>query len=304
MSQRFACPPRPQVRFSADLAKGGRRRGATPGLALAVALAVGCLGGAALLAATPVMAQPVGNATPYDGELFSLTNQDRTSNGLAALADNAVLSEIGQDRPYYGCSVSPIYGRAADMLTRDYFAHQIPGCTADGGYVWPIMSADGVAWRSAGENIGWNNGYADPASAINTAFMNSPAHRANIMGNYNQLGIGSWYTPGPWNYPGSGSSGLADVYMFAEEFALVGSSAPPPPPPTPPPSSGGGGSSSSGGSHATPTPAPTTVATPTPTPTPKPKPKPRPGVGSEFPQSSRGLLSSTIEQVISGYLDE
>ncbi len=278
------------------MAEGGRGRRGAHGLALAVILALGALGGTALLASTPALAQPVGNATPYDGELFSLTNQDRASNGLAALADNPVLSEIGQNRPYYGCSVSPIYGRAADMLTRDYFAHQIPGCSADGGYVWPIMSADGVAWRSAGENIGWNNGYADPASAINTAFMNSPEHRANILGNYNQLGIGSWYTAGPWNYPGSGSSGLADVYMFAEEFALLGATAPPPPPPTPRPSSSG----SSGGSHASPTPTP--VATPTPTPT--PKPKPRPGVGSQFPSSSQGLLSSTIEQVISGYLDE
>jgi hypothetical protein len=270
-------------------------------LALSLSLAVAGLG--ALLDAAPVLAQGAG-PTPYDGELFALTNQDRTSNGLGALSDNAVLSEIGQNRPYYGCSVSPIYGRAEDMLLRDYFAHQIPGCTADGGYVWPIMSADGVDWRSAGENVGWNSGYAEPAVEVNTAFMNSPPHRANILGDYNQLGVGSWFTPGPWTYPGAGAS-YSDVSMFAEEFALV-AEAPPPPPPPPPPSSSGGGSSPSGGAHSTPTPAPTPTPTPTPqpTPTPKPKARPRPGVGAEFPQQTPGLLSSTIDQVISGYLDE
>ncbi|MHB1525299.1 MAG: CAP domain-containing protein [Candidatus Dormibacteria bacterium] len=263
----------------------------------------------ALVLAAPVGAQPTGSATSYDGELFSLTNQDRTSNGLGALSSNATLAGIGQARPYYGCSPSPIYGRAADMLTRDYFSHQIPGCTADGGYVWPIMTADGVDWRSAGENIGWNSGYADPAAAANTDFMNSAPHRANILGNYNQLGVGSWYTAGPWNYPGSGGGPYSDVYMFAQEFALVASAPPPAPPPTPQPSKPSPTPSTSGGTpRATPTAQPTPAATskPTPTPSASPRPagKPPRGVGARFPESSGGLLSRTIEQVISGYLDE
>jgi hypothetical protein len=141
---------------------------------------------------------------------------------------------------------------------------------------------------------------------VNTAFMNSAPHRANILGDYNQLGTGSWYTAGPWNYPASGSSGYTDVSMFAEEFALVSEYSPPPPPkPTP---------SSTGATHAAPTPtphrapAPTPAATskPTPIPTASPRPSQRPGRGiaSAFPQSSQGLLASTIDQVISGYLDE
>ena len=281
------------------MARGGRRgvghlRGGPAfwGAVFGVGLLLGLTG----LTAAPVLAQPVGNSTPYDGELFSLTNQDRTSNGEGALGYNGTLSAIGESSPYYGCSVSPIYGRAADMLTRNYFAHVIPGCSADGGYVWAIMSADGVHWSSAGENIGWNSGYADPAAGVNSQFMNSPDHRANILGAYNELGVGSWYWTGPW----SGQGTYNDVYMFAQEFAQVGSSAPPPPPPPPPPTSGGGGGGGGGGSSpAGSAPAPT----PAPTPTPKPKP-PRPGVGSSSPRLARGLLSSTIDQVISSYLDE
>ncbi|MGB6772067.1 MAG: hypothetical protein WBF51_08710, partial [Candidatus Dormiibacterota bacterium] len=144
--------------------------------------------------ASPALA--VGGSTPYDGELFSLTNQDRTSNGQGALADNGTLAAIAEASPYYGCSPSPIYGRAADMLNRQYFSHVIPGCSADGGYVWAIMSADGVHWSSAGENVGWNSGYADAAANVNAQFMGSPPHRANILGAYDELGVGSWYYAG------------------------------------------------------------------------------------------------------------
>ncbi len=285
----------------------GLRRALGRPAAVGAGLAFACLITTAVLGSIPVSAIS-GSPTPYDGELFSLTNQDRASNGLAALAENSTLAAIGQARPYYGCSVSPIYGRAADMLNRDYFSHQIPGCSADGGYVWPIMSADGVNWRSAGENIGWNSGYSDPAAEVNTAFMNSAPHRANILGDYNQLGTGSWYTAGPWNYPNSGSSAYTDVSMFAEEFALVSEYSPPPPPkPTPKPTAA---------AHPTPTasttpnrsPAPTPAATSTPTPIPTASPRPKRGshrgIAAEFPQSPQGLLAGTIDQVISGYLDE
>ena len=284
-----------------------RRRDAFIGAALAVAAA----GLMAALGSAPAAAVS-GGPTPYDGQLFSLTNQDRASNGLAALASNDTLAAIAQSRPYYGCSVSPIYGRAADMLNRDYFSHQIPGCSVDGGYVWPIMSADGVDWQSAGENIGWNSGYSNPAAEVNTAFMNSAPHRANILGDYNQLGTGSWYTTGPWNYPGSGSpTGYSDVYMFAEEFALVAAhSAPPPPRPTPSstptPSSIGESPSPTASPTRSPRASPAATPAPTPTPalTPEPTRRPHRGAAAEFAQPPQGFISSTIEQVISGYLDE
>ena len=57
-----------------------------------------------------------------------------------------------------------------------------------------MMQAFGIRYQSAGENIGWNT-YGDAgtaASQINSAFMNSPDHRSNILnGNFTALGIGS-----------------------------------------------------------------------------------------------------------------
>jgi hypothetical protein len=219
--------------------------------------------------AAPAFAQTPGTATAYNGELFSLTNQDRTSNGRTALAENGTLDGIAESR-------------SDDMITNDYFSH----VQLNGQYVWPTMSADGIRYTSAGENIAWNSGAVDPASYANTQFMNSPPHEANILGAYDELGVGSWYATGSWNFADSGGGPWSDVYMFTQEFVEVGSY-------SPPPSSGGSGTAPA-------TPAPTPVPTPTPT----PKPPPPPGVGSKSPKLAQGLLSSTIDQVISSYLDE
>ena len=70
---------------------------------------------------------------------------------------------------------------------------------------------------------------------INTAFMNSPEHRANILGNYNQLGTGAWAATGSWSGGGSSVNG---AIMYTEIFINAPrAGAPPPPPPPPPPPS-------------------------------------------------------------------
>ncbi len=270
------------------------------------------------MAAAAVLLRPApaaaltGSPGSGDGTLFALTNQDRASNGRPSLAYSAALAGVGQSRPYYACNPSPIYGRAADMIQRDYFSHVIPGC---GTYVWPMMTAAGVHWSSAGENIGWVSGYdasQGTASAqwVNNAFMNSAPHRANILGDYNQLGVGSWFTVGPWSYPGSAT--YHNVYMYAEEFALVHASPPPPKPtprptarPTPQPTRNAPAPTPQiPAAHTTkprPQQRPSPLVTPTPTPTPAPPPR---GVAAVPLTPAQGLLASTVDGVISGYLDE
>jgi uncharacterized protein YkwD len=183
--------------------------------------------------------------------LFSLTNQDRTSNGLGALAWNANLGSIATSQHSGGCG--GVNGRSQDMIDRNYFAHQIPPC---GAYVWNVFNIG--AYSSAGENIGWNN-YPPGQSVgqINTAFMNSPDHRANIMGSFNQMGTGAWAATGPWSGAGGPYNG---VIMYTEIFLNgPGGSAPPPPAPRPP---------------APPRPTGTVAAAPPPAPVPSPSPSP------------------------------
>ena len=101
------------------------------------------------------------------------------------------------------------------MIQRGYFSHQIPSCNL---YVWPILDSYAVQYSSAGENIAWNTDspQATSTDAVNTSLMNSAPHRANILGSYNQVGVGAWAAPGPWS---DGTSGPYNgVIMYVEIF--------------------------------------------------------------------------------------
>ena len=125
----------------------------------------------------------------YDSQLFSLTNQDRTSNGVHSLRFSGTLQNIGEGAPY-NCRGVQVSGRSVDMIRRNYFAHPILGC---GEYVFSMMQAFGIHYRSAGrEHRLGLQALRSPASYINGAFMNSRDHRANILSpNYTEMGVGS-----------------------------------------------------------------------------------------------------------------
>jgi hypothetical protein len=50
-----------------------------------------------------------------------------------------------------------------------------------------LKAAAGSGWSKLGENVG-RGGTVD---SLHTAFMNSPGHKANILGDYNYVGIGT-----------------------------------------------------------------------------------------------------------------
>ena len=153
--------------------------------------------------------------------LFSLTNSDRTSNGVHAVTFSGTLEAIGENARY-NCDGITVDGRSYDMIHRNYFAHPILGC---GQYVFSMMQAFGIHYKSAGENIGWVDGNLSTGSAasyINGAFMNSPEHRSNILDSrYTEMGVGSDESaPGVvWTGVSAWQTG---VWMFSEEFAQVG----------------------------------------------------------------------------------
>jgi hypothetical protein len=111
-------------------------------------------------------------------DLIVLTNSDRTSNGLVSLRPHDGLIGVARDR-------------SQDMAVRNYFSHEIP---PDGLYFENLLDGAGIRFRQAGENIARNN-YPDRETTrrAQTGFLNSPAHRANIMDPvYRELGIGAW----------------------------------------------------------------------------------------------------------------
>jgi uncharacterized protein YkwD len=127
----------------------------------------------ALPAAKPP-APPVSTVGGAAGVQLSLMNQDRAANGVAPLAWSAALARVAQYR-------------AQDMLNRNYFSHYDPS-TGQLAFV-ELFHLWGISYSTAGENIAWST---NPSmAAINTMFMNSPEHRANILnGAYHRAGVG------------------------------------------------------------------------------------------------------------------
>jgi uncharacterized protein YkwD len=70
------------------------------------------------------------------------------------------------------------------MCNRGYFSHYSP----DGKAPWDRLTAGGIQFFSAGENIAM--GYPNP-QAVHNGWMNSPGHRQNRLdGGWKRVGIG------------------------------------------------------------------------------------------------------------------
>ncbi len=123
--------------------------------------------------------------------LVDLANQDRTSNQLAVLTVNPILEKAAQ-------------AKANDMAAKSYFAHTSP----EGKTPWYWFSDAGYKYSSAGENLAIN--FTD-SGEVNTAWMNSPGHRANILnGKFTEIGIAT--AQGTYN----GQATVFVVQMFGK----------------------------------------------------------------------------------------
>lgn len=104
-------------------------------------------------------------------QIVALTNTDRAAHHLPPVTEDAALDKAAQ-------------AKAADMLANQYFAHTSPqGITP---WYWALQS--GYIYMYAAENLAMD--FSD-AESVETAWMNSPTHRANILGGkYKNIGIG------------------------------------------------------------------------------------------------------------------
>lgn len=110
-------------------------------------------------------------------QFYGLLNGDRQANGLQPLVLNSQLSGFAQLR-------------AQNLLNS---AGALNHYDASGKLVLrEIMDDNQIPYATAGENLAENNFSApQTVGTANTALMNSPTHRANILSaNYQQVGIG------------------------------------------------------------------------------------------------------------------
>jgi hypothetical protein len=124
----------------------------------------GWLLSAALLASTFVglSPAPASASGPNTSNILSAVNSSRANAGRRPLSLRSDLSAVA-------------YRWSQHMAATGTLAHN------------PNLTAQVSHWRWVGENVG----YGPDWRSVETAFMNSPAHRSNILDrDYSQIGIG------------------------------------------------------------------------------------------------------------------
>lgn len=128
--------------------------------------------------------------------MLCLTNYAREKVGLGPLEASPQLEESAADK-------------GADVLACNSFSH-----TACGREFTYWMQATGYlsteCWR-VGENLAWGASEYGAVTSIFRAWLRSPTHRANILGDYAQIGINLQI--GPLN-------GRKNVHVWTQHFGL------------------------------------------------------------------------------------
>lgn len=102
--------------------------------------------------------------------LVELTNNDRSTSGLGTLVTSEALTKVAE-------------AKANDMATKGYFAHTSP----EGLSPWHWYKQEGYLFSYAGENLAID--FSESAD-VQRAWMNSPTHRANVLGSqFTEIGI-------------------------------------------------------------------------------------------------------------------
>lgn len=100
-----------------------------------------------------------------ESEFLALINSTRADTGLAPLEVNGGLQAHARNH-------------TQDMVAAGDIYHSTDA---------ELAAAGGSGWSRIGENVG----RGQSPSSLHSAFMASPGHKANILGDYNYVGIGT-----------------------------------------------------------------------------------------------------------------
>lgn len=110
----------------------------------------------------------------WEARLLASVNRIRVEHGLSPQFASSDLSRIARLH-------------SEDMARRDFFAHVSP----EGHDLSHRVMGFNLEYLHLAENIGRNRGQEDPVEVAIDGWMNSPAHRKNILdGDLSQCGIG------------------------------------------------------------------------------------------------------------------
>ncbi|MEH1951610.1 MAG: CAP domain-containing protein [Nostoc sp.] len=128
--------------------------------------------------------------TPAPSNVSNNTNEIAANSTDIAALEQSIFNQINNYRASQGL---PALTRnsAIDNQVRLHSKNMANGTVSFGHSGFSErLNATGVAYRSAAENVAYNQGYDDPATKAVQGWLKSPGHLANIRGNYNLTGIG------------------------------------------------------------------------------------------------------------------
>ena len=140
---------------------------------LALLFALVTTGFSTVMAVTAGSANAAIDSATAEQRFYDLLNGARTARGLGALQVDAGVAAVAVDW--------------SGRMAADNNLHHRPDLVA-------AISAVEANWQGAGENVGVSNdpgiGTVTIVETLHNKFMNSPEHFANIVGDYNRVGIG------------------------------------------------------------------------------------------------------------------
>jgi uncharacterized protein YkwD len=150
-----------------------RRRGATVTLlTAAIAMAVFASAPAGARAACAGQNNAGASATAQERAMLCLVNQARKQRGLDPLTAPPSLARAAARK-------------SADIIRCDQFSHE--ACGREFTYWIERVGYGGCGWA---ENIAYGGGSLATPRSIFRMWMNSSGHRRNILGPYDDIGIG------------------------------------------------------------------------------------------------------------------
>ena len=148
------------------------------GLAIAVPVQPAVAGGLEQLiapaSACPGQSDPGAPLVAQERAMRCLTDFARQGRGLPGMTASVSLQRAARHK-------------SADILRCDSFSHE--ACGREFTY-WMERFGYLGGCASAGENIAWGTGALGSVRSIFRAWMRSPGHRENILGPFEEIGIG------------------------------------------------------------------------------------------------------------------
>ena len=114
---------------------------------------------------------PESDVSQQAREVLRLVNAEREKQGLSSLTLSDKLTAVANEK-------------ARDMAENNYFSHTSPTY----GSPFNMMQDFGITYKSAGENIAYNQ---KTAEQVMKDWLNSSGHRANILNaSFTEIGVG------------------------------------------------------------------------------------------------------------------